>query len=459
MNELEPKKEDFKKKQRSAYENNEVQTNEVQTNALQTNEVERQEQRIIQHHIDGFWEANSESESESSMEEPLFSDAKFSSGTTANKRKSKSLSFRKLKRKIHRQYDMNIVHKYSTALDVFVRYIQCYHTLYSEASYFCNCKLNMFMLPCMFLSTSCSVMTSFKFKSIRETLMLSTLNGIITFLLAIINYLKLDANAEAHKISAYQYSKLKAQIEFSSGEVLLNDNDLFLSDNYYISDQMKQWDKHNASLFDSKETFYKERCRKYDELTSVKAQKEKFFIERVEKIMVGIKESLKNIEDNNHFALPQHIINKYSTIYNMNIFLYIKSIDSYKNVLLNDLRNVKNEIRFYTNTLDEEEINGSLKEKYLSLYNKKNQLLRDFFELNKGYTLIDSMLQQEILNIELFNKYWFLFYLQNFVRCLLFCCGCCHTNFHILPEMYKKSTEIGYKDEDGIYLLDKVLRH
>ncbi len=144
--------------------------------------------------------------------------------------------------------------------------------------------------------------------------MLSTLNGIITFLLAIINYLKLDANAEAHKISAYQYSKLKAQIEFSSGEVLLNDNDLFLSDNYYVSDQMKQWDKHNASLFDSKETFYKERCRKYDELTSIKTQKEKFFIERVEKIMVGIKESLKNIEDNNHFALPQHIINKYSTI-------------------------------------------------------------------------------------------------------------------------------------------------
>ena len=411
------------------------------------------ENHIIQDHIDAFWEANSESESESSLDDHAFSSA------GGNKNPTKSLSFRKLKRKIHRQYDMNIVHKYSTALDVFVRYIQCYHTLYSEASYFCNCKLNMFMLPCMFLSTSCSVMTSFKFKSVRETLLLSSLNGIITFLLAIINYLKLDANAEAHKISAYQYSKLKAQIEFSSGEVLLNDNDSFLSDNYYISDQMKQWDKHNASLFGCKETFDKERCKKYDEMTALKAQKEKFFIERVEKIMVGIKESLKNIEDNNHFALPQHIINKYSTIYNMNIFLYIKSIDSYKNVLLNDLRNVKNEIRFYTTRFNEETMNEALKEKYLSLYAKKNQLLRDFFELNKGYTLIDSMLQQEILNIELFNKYWFLFYLQNMVRCFLFCCGCCHTRFYILPEMYKKSTKIGYQDDNGEYLLDKVLRH
>ena len=100
----------------------------------------------------------------------------------------------------------------------------------------------MFMLPCMFLSTTCSVMASFKFNKIRETLLLSILNGIIAFLLAIINYLKLDANAEAHKISAYQYSKLKAQIEFNSGETLLQDNDPFLSDNHYITEQMKQWD-------------------------------------------------------------------------------------------------------------------------------------------------------------------------------------------------------------------------
>ena len=263
---------------------------------------------------------------------------------------------------------MNIVHKYSTALDVFVRYIQCYHILYSESSYYCNCKLNMFMLPCMFLSTTCSVMASFKFNKIRETLLLSILNGVIAFLLAIINYLKLDANAEAHKISAYQYSKLKAQIEFNSGEILLQDNDPFLSDNHYVTEQMKQWDKHNKTLL-SPEIFDKERARKYDELMTLKTQKEKQFIEKVEKIMVGIKESLKNIEDNNHFALPKHIINKYSTIYNMNIFLYIKSIDTYKNVLLNDLRNVKNEIRFYNKYMQNKDLqmNDSIKEKYIQL--------------------------------------------------------------------------------------------
>ena len=120
-------------------------------------------------------------------------------------------------------------------------------------------------------------------------------------------------------------------------------------------------------------------------------------------------------------------------------------------------RQMKNEIRFYTNTLDEEEINGSLKEKYLSLYNKKNQLLRDFFELNKGYTLIDSMLQQEIMNIEIYNKYWVLFFIQNIIKC---CQCCCNYNkkINIIPSKYKKSTRIGSMDENGEYLLDKVLR-
>lgn len=398
------------------------------------------EESVIQK-IDGFWEANSESESENSQEE----------------KHHDKLTFRKLKRKILNQYDMNLVHKYSTALDVFVRYIQCYHILYSEASYHCNYKLNMFMLPCMFLSTCCSVMSNFKFERMRASVLLSVLNGIITFLLAIINYLKLDANAEAHKISAYQYSKLKAQIEFSSGEILLSDNDPFLSNSFYISEEMESWCKHNKHLYDlekEKEKFEKDKYSKYESLLSLKSQKEKQFLEKVETIMMGIKESLKNIEDNNHFALPQNIIRKYSTIYNMNIFLYIKSIDTYKNVLLNDLRNVKNEIRFYANSPE-----SVPRDKSLKLYEKKNHLLRDFFELNKGYTLIDSMLQQELINIRICSKYWYLFYLQNIFHCFNVLCGSSSKKIDILPIEYKKCTKIGYVDDDGDYLLDKVLRY
>ena len=145
----------------------------------------------------------------------------------------------------------------------------------------------------------------------------------------------------------------------------------------------------------------------------------------------------------------------------MNIFLYIKSIDTYKNVLLNELRNVKNEIRFYTKSYkqnNECEIEQSTKKKFQDLYAQKNHLLRDFSELNKGYTLIDSMLQQEIENIELYKRFWYLFYIQNIIYFCHACCGCFHS-FHILPAGYKPSTHIGHKDENNVYLLDKVLDH
>ncbi len=41
------------------------------------------------------------------------------------------------------------------------------------------------------------------------------------FLLAVVNYLKLDATSEAHKIAAHQYDKLQTSIEFLSGTTLL----------------------------------------------------------------------------------------------------------------------------------------------------------------------------------------------------------------------------------------------
>ena len=50
---------------------------------------------------------------------------------------------------------------------------------------------------------------------------LASINAGISFLLAVVNYLKLDAQSEAHKISAHQYDKLQSICEFSSGSLLL----------------------------------------------------------------------------------------------------------------------------------------------------------------------------------------------------------------------------------------------
>ena len=381
--------------------------------------------RQIMRNISGFWEANSESES-SDNEDGGGGEGEGGGGGEGGGTIHK-ISFQELRQKLQKQYNTNLVHKYSTTLDVFARYIQCHHMLYSEASHCCSFRLNAFMLPCIFLSTSCAVLSSVYDDAI---LLFAIINGVITFLLAIISFLKLDARAESHKISAYQLSKLKSQIEFSSGELLLYDNEPFLNNANYVNEQLEEWKKTHVGSCDEKQK----------ELLSIQKEKEAKFMRNIEKTIVEIKEALKNIEDNNHFELPVHILRKYKTIYQMNVFLYMKSIDTYKNILLNDLRNVKNETRFYGTFFKDSSstIQDNMKSKYVKLYNQKNQLLREYFELNKGYSLIDAMLQQEIINIELRSTYWFWRSPQD------------HPS-------YKPCTHIGCVDEQGSYLLEKVL--
>ena len=125
--------------------------------------------------------------------------------------------------------------------------------------------------------------------------------------------------------------------------------------------------------------------------------------------------------------------------------------------MLNELRNVKNEIRFYR-TIKQTKIPENQVDKIKQLYNRKNNILTEFLELNKGFMLIDAMFQQEIKNINIRKKYWIIFKFQGFIKLLLRCCCCKTATFSILPTAYRHCTHVGFIDEDGRYLLDKVLR-
>ena len=76
-------------------------------------------------------------------------------------------------------------------------------------------------MPAILFSTIATVLSSFVDQYSWGSLFIAALNGIIAFLLAVVNYLKLDAASEAHKISSHQYDKLQSTVEFTSGSVLL----------------------------------------------------------------------------------------------------------------------------------------------------------------------------------------------------------------------------------------------
>jgi len=397
----------------------------------------------ILHNIEEFWEANSESEDEEYLDKN-------------EKNILGQISFEKLKKKVYKDFEVTLIHRYSSALDILASYIKYHVIIYTEASYYCNFKLNLFMVPAILFSTICSVITGITHNRDDMAIIVSSLNGFIAFLLAIINYLKLDASAEAHKISAYQYSKLKNYIEFSSGEILLFQDPIITNKNF-ISEQIKNWDRNNEGNYSNEVIYNAERNKKIKEYQKYKSHLEKKLIDTIQNKIFEIKKSLKNIEDNNNFILPKHINRRYYNIYNINVFSYIKSVENYKLILLNDLRNVKNEIRFYR-AMDQDKFSQEIVNKIKKLYNRKNSILTEFLELNKGFMLIDAMFQQEIKNINIRKKYWPVFKFQGFIKIILRCFCCKDSNINIIPASYKHCTHVGFVDEDGRYLLDKVLR-
>ena len=429
--------------------------NNIQTNNSETSNVSEA--------IKDFWEAYSESDTDENVDSS--SDIENYITIDIDKApKFTKLTFESIKNKINENFDMPLVYNYSAALDILASYVKCHINIYLEASYHCTFTLNVFMMPCIFLSAACSVLSSFIDTHKYIPIIIACINGIIAFLLAIINYLKLDACSEAHKISSYLYSKLKSYIEFTSGEILLFQDPL-ITNKHYINQQIKIWRLNHKHQYQDQKTYKIEKHKKINELLENKKELEKKVIEVIQGKIMEFKKTLKNIQENNKFILPKHIARKYSNVYNINIFTYIKSIESYKLYVLNELRNVKNELRFdnyYFDKLDKK----TAKEEIKHLYLKKSELMHEFFELHNGYALIDCMFRQEVKNIQIHKKYWYLFYLQHCLNFFkhIFSCTCQKTSLFdktqiFIPNNYKNPHHFGYVDNNGVYLLEKIIHY
>ena len=115
---------------------------------------------------------------------------------------------------------------YSITLDLIALYLKGQKLLYVESKQFCEQCLHTLMLPAIFISATCTVLSMALKPYSYGAVLVSTLTGLNSFILAVVTYLKLDAKAEAHKTSAYQFDKLQTLCEFYSGKTLMLKDDL-----------------------------------------------------------------------------------------------------------------------------------------------------------------------------------------------------------------------------------------
>jgi len=293
---------------------------------------------------------------------------------------SSSVAFRKLTykeiEKSLEQYNIDDSFKYSNELEILITYLKGQKNLYIQSKNLTQFKLNLLTIPAILIASGITIVAPFISHHEWSGAIVSGVNATITLLISFLSYFKLESCHQMFSHLANQYDKLETSLEITNSKLMFMEN------------QMEQ----NQLI-----------------MSKIREFEEKIF---------EIKESCVSF-------IPEELKPLFPIICHLNVFSFIKKIESYKKTLIIKYRDVKNEMRYILCKSQERIYNSNMnnmnnmnnlgvktspnsssvdiqreKDRLLYLTNMKSKLIEEIVQYKNAYSHIDNAFIEEIQNAE-----------------------------------------------------------
>ncbi len=208
----------------------------------------------------------------------------------------RNLTYQEIEKSLDKYYDEPDA-KYSNELDIMITYLKGQKNLHIQSKNSCHSKLNTLFIPSLLITAAITIFAPFIQSYSWSGGVISGLNALITMLISIASYYKLESAVEMFFHTANQYDKLETSLEFVSSKML------------FIQDEK---------------------------------EKSKIVLEKIQEMEKKISE----MKEWNSQFIPDEVRCMFPIICNINIFSFIKRMEAYKRSLVIKFKDIKNEIRY-----------------------------------------------------------------------------------------------------------------
>ena len=260
----------------------------------------------------------------------------------------RNLSFSEIERSLD-TFDSGC--KLSNELDIIITYLNGQKHLYINSRNFTRCKLNILMVPTLIISTVVTIISPFICLYGWSNITISILNATITLLISLVNYYKLESSTQIYDHLSSQYDKLQTVLELANSRLIFLDSEL--EQNTLVNKTIQEFE---VKIFE--------------------------------------------IKDSTTIFIPEDVKRLFPIISHINIFSFIKRIETYKKSLIFKYRDAKNELRYILYKTKRGTYDIRYKARIEYLMDIKNKIRDELIEYKNVYSYMDDAFIQEIKNAE-----------------------------------------------------------